>query len=366
MLQRVLASPLLEALTWPHGVDRYLESVNPRWSRSAGRGTVTAVVHQTPDTVTLTVAANAAWRGHRAGQFVNVGVEIDGVIQTRCYSVTTSSRPNPVDSADRTIEFTVKAQPGGLVSNQLVAHAGVSLELQLSQAEGDFTLPTVRPDRIVLISGGSGITPVLSMLRTLCDEGHEKPVTFVHYSCGAHDALHTDDVATIASNHPNVTPIRAYTEETGAELNGLFHTGHLDAVDPQWRTAEVYVCGPAGLMDAVSASCVEAGRGDHVHVERFVLAVPPSEADLASAAGSLAFTATGTTVENTGQSILEQAESSGLSPKFGCRMGICHTCTRPKTSGCVRDLVTGELSDLGAQDIQICISAPVGDVVVDL
>lgn len=366
MLQRVLASPLLEALTWPHGVDRYLESVNPRWARSAGRGTVTQTVHQTPDTITLTVDANAAWRGHRAGQFVNVGVEIDGVIQTRCYSVTTSSRANPGDTAVRTIEFTVKAQPGGLVSNYLVEHAVAGLTLQLSQADGDFTLPTVRPDRIVLISGGSGITPVLSMLRTLCDEGHKSPVTFVHYSYGAHDALHADDVAAIARIHPNVTVVRAYTEATGAELRGLFHSDHLDIADPEWRTAEVYVCGPAGLMDAVSASCIEVGRGDHVHLERFVLAMPPSEADLTEATGSLAFTATGKTVENTGHSILDQAEAAGMAPKFGCRMGICHTCTRPKTSGCVRDLVTGELSDLGAQDIQICISAPVGDVAVDL
>ncbi|MEO9224662.1 MAG: 2Fe-2S iron-sulfur cluster binding domain-containing protein, partial [Acidimicrobiales bacterium] len=82
--------------------------------------------------------------------------------------------------------------------------------------------------------------------------------------------------------------------------------------------------------------------------------------------GSIAFARSGVTADVTGTSILDTAESVGLTPESGCRMGICHTCTRAKESGCVRNVLTGELSSDGPEDIQICISAPVGDVVVDL
>lgn len=365
VLQRVLTSPLVGALTWPHGVDRYLELIDPQWAFRETRGSIISVTNQTPDTVTLLVAPNAAWHGHDAGQHVNVGVEINGVFYSRCYSVVTSSHGSD-RASDVTIEFTIKAHRDGLVSSHLVNHAVPGENLLLSPPSGDFVLPTDRPGRLVLISGGSGITPVLSMLRTLCDEGHNEPITFVHYSFGSHDALYADEVAELASLNPNINVVRAYTDSDDGDLSGFFTLEHLDTADPDWRNAELYVCGPSGLMDAVEATVAEVGDIDRVHSERFALASRLTVEDLASATGSLTFAAASKTVANSGQTVLEQAEEAGLNPKFGCRMGVCHTCIQPKTSGCVRNLLTGALSDVGEQDIQICISAPVGDVVVDI
>lgn len=365
VFRRVLTSPLLGALTWPHGVERYVEALGPRWSLTEGRGIVTAVHRQTPDTVTLTIEPNRAWQGHRSGQHVEVGVEIDGTVLTRCYSVVTSEAPRGAGGR-RSIELTVKAHPEGRVSTHLVLHAKVGMIVRLSEATGDFTLPVGQSSRLMLISGGSGITPVMSMLRTLCDTGDARPITFVHYSYGADDALYAAEVEELVARHPNVNRVRAYTDASNGDLSGLFDETHLDVADPRWREAEVFVCGPTGLMDAVETTVDAAGRIDHLHIERFQLVPKLTEADLASATGTLSFTTAGKTVANSGTSVLDQAESAGLTPNYGCRMGICHTCTRPKTSGCVRNLISGELSDLGAQDIQICVSAPVGDVVIDL
>ncbi len=82
--------------------------------------------------------------------------------------------------------------------------------------------------------------------------------------------------------------------------------------------------------------------------------------------GSIHFAGSDLRIENSGASLLEQAEGAGLSPEHGCRMGICHSCSCRKTAGTVKNLRTGELSSADEEEIQICISAPVGDVVVEL
>lgn len=176
---------IFEALTTPHGVDRYLELVNPMLTVRELRAEVTDVVHPTADSVTLTLRPTRQWRGFAAGQYVQLTVEVDGVRRTRCFSPSCSQH-----RADGRIELTVKANAGGLVSQHLKRHARRGLVVGLSQADGTFQLPAGRPDRLVFISGGSGITPVLSMLRTLCDEGYVGEVAFLHYSCTEADVAY--------------------------------------------------------------------------------------------------------------------------------------------------------------------------------
>ena len=235
----------------------------------------------------------------------------------------------------------------------------------LSAADGDFVLPADRPERLLLISGGSGITPVMSMLRTLCDEGHAGAVTFLHYAPTRDDVAYRRELSEIASRHPNVRVAHAYTREAGgdalrppqprAPARGRART-------PAARRA--YVCGPPGLIESARRIWAEDGIEQLLHVESFLppsLALPSDRAE-----GSVSFARTGELVPNSGRSLLEQAEQAGLSPQFGCRMGICHTCTCRKTAGSVRNLVSGEVSSADDEDIQICVSVPVGDVELDL
>ncbi len=356
--RRVLGSPLLEALAAPHGVDRYLELIRPWWSLHAARAEVADVRRQTGDSVTLTLRPNENWQGFSTGQFVRLTVEIDGVRHTRCYS------PACSEHAAGHIEFTVKAHPEGKVSGFLNRAARPGMVVGLSAADGDFVLPAQRPDHLLLISGGSGITPVMSMLRTLCHEGHAGAVTFLHYAQTRDRVPYRRGLAEMAIRHPNVRVALAYTREADGTLTGHLSREHVRAVAPAADRAPAYVCGPPGLIESARRIWAEDGIEQLLHVESFLppsLALPGDRPE-----GSVSFARTRELVPNTGRSLLEQAEQAGLSPQFGCRMGICHTCTCRKTAGSVRNLVSGEISSADEEDIQICVSVPVGDVEIDL
>lgn len=310
------------------------------------RADVVAVRHQTADTVTLTLRADRSWKGFRAGQHVLVTAEVDGVRHTRAFSLAGSAH-----APGRMLELTVKAHPTSTVAAHLRATARPGTVLGLTQAQGDFVLPATPTGRpIVLLSGGSGVTPVLSMLRTLVDEGVKSPVTWVHFARSAEDALYVDEVRAIAGAHANVD-VRVETD--------LFA-----GLEAGWADADTYLCGPAGFMDAVTDAYEAAGALDRLHLERFTLATTSAAAT--NTGGALRFSSTGTTVESDGRSILAQAEAAGLRPESGCRMGICATCTRTLESGCVTDLRTGAVTDRPGAPVRICVSAPAGDATVDL
>jgi ferredoxin-NADP reductase len=350
---------LFEALATPHGVDRYLELVNPMLTVRELRAQVTDVRHTTDDTVTLTLRPTRQWQGFQAGQFVQLSVDIDGVRRTRCFSPCTSQH-----ASGGRFDLTIKAHPGGLVSNYLREHAAPGLVVGLSQASGEFHLPAQRPDRILLISGGSGITPVLSILRTLCHEGYAGEVVFLHYALRAEQVSHRDELAELAANHPNVRVVFGYTEDpAGADLTGFFDQSHLEAAAPWFAEAQTYLCGPTGLMDAVQARFADLGLIDNLHNEDFApVSAPPTD----DATGTVSFARSRVQADNSGTTLLEQAEAAGLRPDFGCRMGICFTCTQVKTSGCTRNIRTGELNADPDTEIQLCINVPVGDVALDV
>src|SRR5437588_6446232 len=190
--RRLLRSPLVDLLVGPHGIDRYLELVRPTLTVCDARAEVIAVRRQTLRSVTLTLRPNAAWRGFRAGQFVRVGVEIDGVRRTRTYSPASSEGSSE-------LELTITAHPDGVVSRHLREHIRPGSVLHLGDAGGEFTLPRQTPERLILISGGSGVTPVMSMLRTLRDEGYDGEIDFIHFARTAGDWLYRAEVEALAN-----------------------------------------------------------------------------------------------------------------------------------------------------------------------
>src|SRR3954454_23057407 len=354
-------SPLgvLEPLATPHGVDRYLELVNPMLTVRELRAVVTDVERTTADSVTLTLRPTRQWRGFQAGQFVQVAVDIDGVRRTRCYSPSCSQH-----RADGRIQLTVKGHADGLVSQYLHAKAKPGLVVGLSQGDGSFRLPAQRPEKVLLISGGSGITPVLAMLRTLTDEGYTGDIVFLHYASGEADVAHVAELREIAARHDNVRLVLAYTRPaSGGDLHGRFEEAHLAESAPWYaHEGETYLCGPPGLMSAIKEHYAAKGVEESLHVEEF--SPPVLVAADGEATGTVAFGAT--TVDNSGATLLEKAEAAGLNPEYGCRMGICFTCTKVKTSGCTRNVLSGDLHTETDEEIQLCISVPVGDVAIGL
>ena len=341
LTKRVLRSPLVDLLTGPHGVDRYTELVSPTWTLGEARAKVVAVRRQTPRSVTLTLEPNQTFTGLRAGQHINLTVEIDGRRRTRCYSPASAERAG-------LIELTIGRHDGGLVSSYLCDHARPGMIVGLDSVGGDFVLPEQRPRRILFVSGGSGITPVMSMLRTMRAEGSDREIAFIHYARSALEACYGDELAAMTG----VRVLHGYTREGAGDLDGYFDAQHLAAAMPE--PDAVYVCGPPALVDAVRAHRPDA------HFESFV---PPTFTMPAeSSGGRVTFTDSGVELTDDGRPLLLQAEDAGLTPESGCRMGICHSCTRRKTRGAVRNLITGAVSTTDEEDVQICVSAPVGDV----
>lgn len=361
LVHSALNSRVAAALTYPHGVDRYVEHFAPTFALREVRAEVVAIRHQTADSVTLTLRPNRNWQGFAAGQYVRLTVEINGVRRTRCYSPA-----NSVHAKDGLIELTAKAHAGGFVSKHLKQDLAVGTTVLLSQAEGQFALPEQRPDRILLISGGSGITPVMSMLRTLCDEGHKGQITFLHYSNAASDQIYLDELAMINAQHLNVELLRCYNEPNqGGELQGMFSREQLVKAVPDFAEAQAFLCGPPGMMKAVQKVWADEGLSEQLHLEHFTAAAPVV-VDSANAEGEVRFARSERLAKNNGATLLDQAEAAGLKPESGCRMGICKACTCIKTAGKVRDTRTGEISDGGEAEIQICVSVPVGTVTLDI
>ncbi|MGI8679379.1 MAG: ferredoxin reductase [Jatrophihabitans sp.] len=351
---------IAEALATPHGVDRYLELVNPMLTVRELRAEVTDVRHGSHDSITLTLKPTRQWQGFEAGQYVSISIDIDGVRRTRCYSPACSQY-----RSDGHIELTIKAHPYGVVSNYLYAHATPGMVLGLAQADGVFTLPKPRPEMILLLSGGSGITPVMSMLRTLCDEGYTGDVVFLHYAFTESHVSYLTELRALEAAHDNLRVVVAYTEqEAGGDLHGLFHKGHLTDAAPWYAQAQTYLCGPPGLMKSIRSHFVAHNLGDRLHSEDFAPA--PVVVDASDVTGDVSFARTGTTAANTGSTLLEQAEAAGLSPEHGCRMGICFSCTQVKTRGSVRNINTGNVNSDPDCEVQLCINVPVGDVELDI
>lgn len=352
-----LARPLIGAALSPHPLDRYLELLDPMLVRGESRARVIAVDRSTPRRVRLLLAPSNTWKGHVAGQFIQLGVVIDGVRQTRCFSPS-----NAAAGSRGPLELTITARPGGLVSEYLHQHARVGTVVSLSPAAGEFTLPKQLPPSLVLISGGSGITPVLSMLRTALGSGHTGPITFVHYARSKRAVSHLDELQTLALRHPNLDLRLKFTR---SDDDGHFDGAHLDGI-ARFDDAQIFMCGPNSLMDAVDLHHRTAGLTQPLHREAFTaptFAAPdPSE----TTGGTVTFLRSGCSTDNDGRSLLEQAEGSGLTPQSGCRMGICFSCSSIKRSGTIRNLRTGEIDSESDTTIQLCINAPVGDVEIEV
>lgn len=353
----LLRSRAVAALTSPHGVDRYLEIVNPMWAAHEVRARVIDVHREVdvpghPPVATLTLRPTNTWRGHRAGQHVQVGVEVAGARRTTRVFSLSSSDSRPGDD----ITITVRANPDGLVSRWLAEEMRPGAVVHLSQAQGDFVLPDRVPEHIIFISGGSGITPVMSMLRSLQRRTHRGRITFLHYAQSPEHQIFAEELAEVARTGYGTDLHLLHPELGDPALSPAWLERHV----PGYRDIPTWACGPAPLIEAVRAAY---DGSEALQVEYFKA---PRVAVGDNAEGEVVFSRSEVEAANSGETLLEQAEAAGLKPEFGCRMGICFSCVANKTEGTVRNVLTGETSSLPDEEIRICVTSPVGDCVVDL
>jgi ferredoxin-NADP reductase len=357
LIDSALKSPLARILAWPHSPESYLEFLAPDVGGRAIKATVKAVRQETPRAVSLVLQPNHRWSGHVAGQYVSLTVSINGRRHSRCFTVSGLEDGCPV--------VTIQSHEGGVVSNWANESVWVGDTVEISPAAGDFVLPAQRPDSLLLIAGGSGITPVRALTDALVAEGYKGRVDILYYVTTKAEAIflaHLQSVTEACNNiHLHLVTTRELQSST---LRGHFYAGHLDSIGADISRAAAYVCGPAGLIDAVAAHWDAQGQSARLTLERFQAVKAPVASD--GEAQPVQFLDSGVTTTAPGRTLLETAEGAGLSPMHGCRQGICRTCTCRKLAGQVRDIRTGEISDAGEEDIAICVSVPVTPVTLAL
>jgi stearoyl-CoA 9-desaturase NADPH oxidoreductase len=341
-------------LTTPLLPDDYLGLINPLWSTRETRGRVTNVHRETADATTLVIRVGRGWAPHRAGQWVRIGVQIDGTWQSRTYSVTSVA-----DGGTDRFSVTVKAIDGGRVSPHLVHATAAGTVVRIDPPQGQFVLPRSMTRGALFLTGGSGITPVMGMLRTLAAGAGLPDSVHVHSALHRDDVIFGDELRGLAQRFPSY---RLHEQHTGTD--GFFTLDRLDDVCPDWREREVWACGPVGMLDAIEQHWADAGLSALLHSERFQA---PIFASPDARGGSVSFTTTGRDAEApAGQPILEVGEAAGVAMPSGCRMGICFSCVAPLRSGQVRDLRTGEVHGDEGELIQTCVSAAAGPCSIDL
>jgi len=357
--------PRLSAVTdlfaWPLRTSHYLELVNPLWTTHRLHARVVEVWDETANARTLTLRPGHNWRRHRAGQHVRLGVPIGGLQHMRTYSIS-----SPPERNDECITITVKAMPGGRVSQHLVRNVVPGTYLPLGLPQGEFTLPDAVPVRPLFITAGSGITPIMSMLRSSLTRGNFPDTAHLHYAPHSYDVIFGNELQQIAADHSRYRLTLVHTRELGemAAARRHFTADQLNRVCPDWRERDTYACGPQGLLDELEFHWQRTGIAHQLHLERFH--APWAELGTVVTGGRVRFAKSGRVSDSDGRmNLLRLAEDAGLNPPHGCRMGICHSCDATLISGCVRDLRTGKVVNQPGT-VQLCVNAAAGNVELDL
>jgi stearoyl-CoA 9-desaturase NADPH oxidoreductase len=347
---------LIGSFTTPLLPDDYLELVNPLWSTRELRGRIVRVTRETPVAVTLLIKPGWRWPGHAAGQYVRLGVEVDGVHHWRAYSLT--SAPG---RADGCISVTPKLVEAGKVSPFLCERARAGTIVRLGGVEGTFVLGADPPSRILFITAGSGITPVMSMLRDLAARTRLRDVVHLHCERTAGSVLFARELQALESREPGY---RLHLRLSST--HGRLRAAELDELCPDWRERESFACGPRGLLDAFAERWHADGVRARLHLERFQPDEQLGEAEHGEG-GTIDFRASGICAHSDGsQPILLAGEAAGARLPFGCRMGICHSCVGRLRSGRVRDLRSGRVHGAPGELLRTCINAPEGAVEIEL
>ncbi len=333
----------------------------------------------TRDAVAITfVTADGAPLGAEPGQFVTVHWPHGGRVEKRAYSIASA-----VDGAASAGRLVVKAVEGGLVSNALVAAAANLESLAITGPSGAFTLNDAAHDHVFL-AGGSGITPVASMLLTHVPRRSADRFTLVYGSRSPADALLRDELLALASSYPDrLRVVWAFDAEAATFAEGKAHAGRLDAatirklVKPtsKERAESIYyLCGPAPMMVAAEDVLANAGvAGARIRHERFSSPGRDHASDRLEEKKTVALRVRmgGRSLDvlgSTEQTILDAGLAAGFPMPYSCAMGGCGACKVRVTAG---ETTMDEPNCLGEAEqregyVLACCTRPLGDAAVEV
>jgi ferredoxin-NADP reductase len=347
---------LISSFTSPLLPDDYLELINPLWSTRELRGRIERVERETVDAVTVLIKPGWEWPGHRPGQYLRLGIEVDGVHHWRAYSLTSDPK-----RADGCISITPKLVEDGTVSPFLFRRVRPGTIVRLGGVEGTFVLPDPLPRRLLFISAGSGITPIMSMLRSIDGAGELPDVVHVHCARSTEGVIFARELRELEARQ------RSYVlHERITAQQGRVRPEQLEDLCADWREREAYLCGPEGMIQAMSERWRCDGDPHRLHIEHFQPTARVGDGERGQG-GTINFCSSAVQAASDGeQPILIAGENAGAKLPYGCRMGICHTCAGRLRSGQVRDLRTGRVHGRPGEMLRTCINAPEGAVEIEL
>lgn len=367
-LKRPLLPRIARTVLAPDAFDFWASKLRPNWSWERPLARIVSRRAESRDSFTLLLQPNRHWRGFQPGQHLNIGAEIDGTRVTRSYSLSDAPR------ADGRIAITVKAMPGGKLSQHLCHTARIGDVLTLGPAFGEMTLPQTPQGAWLFLAAGSGITPLMAMIRAQAASGMPAPLALIYWARTRDELCFVEELRALAARQPNFRVDFVLTRDAAASDAEAcdFHCGRINAqslsmLAPDLHQRRVFACGPDGFVAAACALAVD--RAVAFRAEAFT---PPPRVvfeDAGEAPGHVRITLanSGRTLDvPRGTSLLTALEDAGLKPASGCRMGICNTCACGKRAGSTRHLHTGDIEHEPVSALRLCVNTAGSDLILDL
>lgn len=349
---------LLHACVSPDVFDFWAARVHRTWTWERPLARVVERRVESRDAVTLVLRPNRHWRGFRAGQHLNVSAEIGGSAVTRSYSLSDAPR------ADGRVAITVKRIDGGRLSNHLLDRACVGDVLGIGQAFGEMTAERVGDESRLFLAAGSGITPLMALVREHARNGMPTPLTLLYWARTREELCFADELLALADAHSSFSVhciVTREADEAGVR-EGRIDAAQLAARVPDAAQRHVYACGPGGFVETARELLATQARS--FHAEAFT---PPPTRFEDTGEAIITLQRSGRTLSvPRGQSLLTALEAQGIKPASGCRMGICNTCACGKASGTTRHLHTGDVANEPVSALRLCVNAATSDLVLDL
>lgn len=314
------------------------------------------------------------------GQFATLAMAIDGKKVVRSYSISSSpARPY-------SLEITVKRVPGGIASNWLADNLHIGDRIDVSGPRGHFKLvPGSIARKILLIGAGSGVTPMMSMARWLCDVAADVDIRFFNSVRSTDDIVYREEIDHLAARHRQFHPVVITSTRGGrgawTGMTGRISRAMLELAAPDLFERHVYMCGPEGFMDAAKNILADAGFNmanlhsesfggvrTSVKAQRLPGAEDSSDGDDTSGHIDVEFSGAGKVVKTNGRmTLLELAEANDVAIDYACRAGSCGACKVKLLKG---EVDAGDAAGLDAADKQCgyvlsCVALPKGPCTLD-
>jgi ferredoxin-NADP reductase/DMSO/TMAO reductase YedYZ heme-binding membrane subunit len=334
---------------------------------------IARIFHETPDVKTFRFVSPDGGPlpfEHIAGQYINLHLTIDGKRVNRSYTIASSPTRHAY------CEISVKKAAYG--SKWLHENWQEGQRVKVSAPAGKFYFAGHEADRVVLIAGGIGITPMMSVVRCMTDRGWRGELYLLFSVRKVSDVVFKDELAYLQARFPNLKVKITITADPDAAWDGSRGPITRDMIAgfvPDLKTGPVMLCGPDPMMTAMRKQLVEMGIPDgQIHQEAFISTppmepgAPEPEVELpAGVAANISFAKSGKTAESTELTVLEAAEECGVAIPYECRSGICGQCKTKLVSGKVAMEVQDALTpvDRARGLILACQARAAKDVVID-